>query len=468
MFPHSFTGQVAQRMAIWGAALSFLLLLYVAIEITDASRIAQIAADRQIATAATLDYLDRDARAAGDDIIQHTRVLVESIAATNARDASCTATHSQNRLLITLLAAFVIGQILVLEYRFLVRPVMAMATALHAGADTARAHVAAFVHRGDEIGRLAQALCGHFSMVERQRTAASAEQAALSERLARQDALRRESVVFQDSIAQVLQHLKEHAGQMSAASENLASMSTEADDRAAASAQSTERVSAHVDVMASSIQDIAAAMTSVTQGAEKTSDVAASARQAVEIAGEDATALMASARAIEEVIALIEHVARQTNLLALNAAIEAARAGEMGRGFGVVAQEVKQLATQTARATEDVRDGLRGVTAASVRIVERVGTLAQSIDRMAGAAGDIAESIRRQDANSQAIASNTMRTADDVRDVAANVKGVAGVISRTRQAADVATRVSTDLGRQASSLGAAVERFMATTKEIAA
>jgi methyl-accepting chemotaxis protein len=255
---------------------------------------------------------------------------------------------------------------------------------------------------------------------------------------------------------------------MSAASENLASMSTEADDRAAASAQSTERVSAHVDVMASSIQDIAAAMTSVTQGAEKTSDVAASARQAVEIAGEDATALMASARAIEEVIALIEHVARQTNLLALNAAIEAARAGEMGRGFGVVAQEVKQLATQTARATEDVRDGLRGVTAASVRIVERVGTLAQSIDRMAGAASDIAESIRRQDANSQAIASNTMRTADDVRDVAANVKGVAGVISRTRQAADVATRVSTDLGRQASSLGAAVERFMATTKEIAA
>ena len=178
---------------------------------------------------------------------------------------------------------------------------------------------------------------------------------------------------------------------MSVASENLASMSSQADARALASAQSTERVSAHVDVVASSIQDIAATLTAAAGDAEKTSAVAAAARHAVEAAQDDAKALTEAAHTIEQVIALIEDVAGQTNLLALNATIEAARAGEMGRGFAVVAHEVKQLATRTSRATEEVRGGLHGITAASLRIAERVAKLVQSIDQVAAVAAAIAE-----------------------------------------------------------------------------
>ncbi len=209
-------------------------------------------------------------------------------------------------------------------------------------------------------------------------------------------------------------------------------------------------------------------MSSAAEDAERTSALAAAARQAVDAAKDDSRALTESARTIEQVIALIEDVADQTNLLALNATIEAARAGEMGRGFGVVAQEVKLLATRTSRATEDVRSGLQGIMAASQRIAERVARLVQSIDQVAAVADAIAGSMRKQDANSQAITTTTANTAHDVRDVASTVKDVAGMIGETRQAADLVTRVSTDLGRQASDLRSAVERFIETTQRIAA
>jgi methyl-accepting chemotaxis protein len=227
-------------------------------------------------------------------------------------------------------------------------------------------------------------------------------------------------------------------------------------------------VSSNVDVVASSIRDIAATLTATAEDAERTSAVAIATRHAVETAKQDATALTEAARAIGQVMALIEEVAEQTNLLALNATIEAARAGEMGRGFSVVAHEVKQLATRTSQATDDVRGGLQGIIAASLRIEDRVARLAVSIDQVAGVAETIAESMRKQDANSQAITSTTARTASDVREVAAGVSDVAGMIGETRQAADLVTKVSTDLGQQAADLRAAVERFVETTERIAA
>jgi methyl-accepting chemotaxis protein len=470
MFPNSFRARVAERFIIWGALIGFLLLLLGAVEVIYASRMDEILLDRRQATASLLSHVETQSPGTVVDVTRSEfgKAIAKRIRSIDQRQASLRDSNEQNELLIGLLALFVIAMILFLEYRWLVKPVVRIAAVLRTEDDGAWRELTAYAPRRDEIGAFAQALIHHFQLVQSQQQLASQQQQGLSERLARQDNFRRESVSFQARIAEIVQQLEGHAGRMSTASGNLLTISSEADARAAASAQSTQRVSGHVDVVASSIRDIAATLTEVVGEAERTSQVAASARSLVAAAKNDVAALTDAARTIEPVIGLIEDVANQTNLLALNATIEAARAGEMGRGFGVVAHEVKQLATRTARATEEVRSGLHGISAASTRIVERVAKLVDSIEQVDAVAAAIADSMRRQDSTSQTITSNTGRAASDVREVAAAVKDVAAIITDAKQAADLVTKASADLGQQAADLKSAVVRFIETTERIAA
>jgi methyl-accepting chemotaxis protein len=464
MFPKAFHARVGQRLAIWGAMLGFLVLLLTGSEVIRGWQDAEIAADRQRATAAALAFATGKAVTAPGDKAKSGKDLIGAIAAIDERQRSLAASHTQNKTLLLLLALFLVGEILVLEYRWLIKPIMRLAWMLRSGG-APELHV--YTARRDEIGSFAQALAGHFALVTEQQTVARAERIKLSDRVHRQEHFRRESVSFQKRIGDIVRQLESHADRMSAASQVLVTTSADAQTRAGASAESTVRVSGHVDIVAASIRDIATTLSSAAEEAERTSRVAASARATVEAAQDDAKALAESARTIAQVVALIEEVAQQTNLLALNATIEAARAGEAGRGFGIVAQEVKQLAMRTSQATDDVRARLQAVTGASGRIGDRVATLVGTIEQVTEVVGAIAQSMRTQDVNSQTITANTGQTAADVREVAAAVKGVAAMIGQAKDSADLVTKVSTDLGQQAADLRGAVERFIETTERIA-
>jgi len=252
MFPNSFSARVPERMALWGALIGFLLFLYGATEIIQASRMTEIGDDRRQATTALLSHVEAPSPGTAIDERQAERgkSIAKKIQSIDRRQASLRDNHRQNQLLIGLLAFFVVGMVLFLEYRWLVQPLVRIAAVLR-GNEASWNQLTTYAPRRDEIGAFAQALIHHFKLVESQQHWASQQQQGLSERLARQETFRRESMSFQARIAEIVQRLEDHAGRMSTASGNLVTISTEADARAAASAESTQRVSGHVDVVAS-------------------------------------------------------------------------------------------------------------------------------------------------------------------------------------------------------------------------
>jgi len=529
MFPRSFRAQVGQRMAIWAGMLGFLFSLYATVEIIQTVRMADFSAqiastssalkahngsynaysmlargmepetssksvlaalteirgfvkDESIVKVAAamadaasklaLLALNHPERAKGlQDLVERRaeleKQLIARVAGSQEDLAAMISQDRKNKILIVLLSMFVIGQILFLEYRWLVKPLSRMAVVLRGGRKFSQS-LSNEALRRDEVGALARSLVNHFALVKREEELSRVEKGKLSDRLARQENIKRESLAFQSRIDEIVRRLEDHAGQMSVASKELLAISSNADERAAASADSTQRVSEHVDIVASSINGIANTMTSVVAETERTSRVTAVARELVRAANEDARALTESARTIEAVIALIQDVASQTNLLALNATIEAARAGEAGRGFAVVASEVKSLATKTAQATEEIREGLNGITDSSQRIAERVNKLVGSVEQVDSGAAAISDSIREQHSSSQKITSTTARTAEDVRGLADTFQHVASLIADAKRAARLVTEVSAELGQQSRDLRASVDRFVASSEEIAA
>ena len=302
-------------MAIWGVMLGFLAILYATTAIIESWQMTELAAERQRATATAMAHL----KGATDKA--QAEQLVGAIEAINAKQAEFSVNHWQNKILLMLLTLYIVGQIVVMEYRLLIRPIVRMAALLQSGRQTPKT-LAQYARRRDEIGAFAQALTAHFMLVRKEQEAATAEQANLSGRLESQEQFRRESLCFQGRIGEIVRSLEGHATRMSAASENLSTISSEADVRAGASAESTQRVSSHIDVVANSIEDIAVTLASAAAEAQRASSVAAVARDAAEAAKGDAKSLTEAARTIEQVIALIEDVpaAAVARVLCLHAA----------------------------------------------------------------------------------------------------------------------------------------------------
>src|SRR5665213_2009462 len=171
-------------------------------------------------------------------------------------------------------------------------------------------------------------------------------------------------------------------------------------------------------------------------------------------------ALSQAASRIGDVIKLITSVAEQTNLLALNATIEAARAGEAGRGFNVVAQEVKALAGQTAKATDEIGVQIAGMQTATQEAVGSIKMISSTIGKISEITSAISAAIEEQGAATQEISGNIQRTADGTSQVAGTIAQVSQGANQTGAASSQLLSSAKQLSDSTTSLQSEIDGFL--------
>ncbi len=247
--------------------------------------------------------------------------------------------------------------------------------------------------------------------------------------------------------------------QLSASSQQISAGAEETSTQAGVVAGASEEISRNVQTVAAGAEEMGASIREIAHSANEAARVASQAVHVVDTTNSAVTKLGTSSQEIGNVVKVITSIAEQTNLLALNATIEAARAGEAGKGFAVVANEVKELARETANATEDIArrvEAIQGDTGGAVDAIREIATIITSINDYQLT---IASAVEEQTATTNEMSRNVAEASAGSNEIANNIAGVASAADSTTQSVAQTLDAINELARMASDLRSEVGRF---------
>ncbi|MCJ2113536.1 CHASE3 domain-containing protein [Methylobacterium sp. E-025] len=322
-----------------------------------------------------------------------------------------------------------------------------------------------FRDRRDEVGAIAGAVqVFKDTLIRTQALEAETALARASAEEQRKAGMRQMADGFEQAVGGIVGRVSSSAGALQATARTMTATAAGTASQSTTVAAAAEEAAVNVNTVAAAAEELGASVQEIGRQVSGSTDLA---QRAVAEADDTAALvqdLSAAAGKIGDVIGLISNIASQTNLLALNATIEAARAGEAGRGFAVVAVEVKELAAQTARATQEISDQIGQIQGATGQAVHAIGSIAARIREIDMVATTIAAAVEQQGAATQEIVRNVGQASSGTNEVTSNIAGVARASEDTGAAASQVLASASELSRQSEYLTAEVARFLATVR----
>jgi methyl-accepting chemotaxis protein len=405
------------------------------------------------------DKLQADMWAVSERLSDRVEIFAKAAAAEYERTSRLIMIAAAIGVVLGLALGFMVGQF------GIAKPIRALVAILQRMAKGETIEITG-TERRDEIGETARAVNGIKDMLAekaRQEAAekAEADRVAAERRLADMNRLADD---FEQAVGEIVQTVSSASTELEASATTLTQTADTTQKLSTTVAAASEEASTNVQSVASATEELTSSVGEIGRQVQESSRIAGDAVDQARHTDERINRLAQAASRIGDVTALITTIAEQTNLLALNATIEAARAGAAGKGFAVVAQEVKQLAAQTAKATNEITAQITEMQAATQESVAAIKEIGGTIGRISEIATTIASAVEEQGAATQEITRNVQQAAAGTTEVASNITNVSRGAAETGSASSQVLSSAQSLANESNRLKLEMAKFLTTVR----
>jgi methyl-accepting chemotaxis protein len=356
-------------------------------------------------------------------------------------------------LLLTFTVAFLVG-------RAIICPIREMACQMQRLAENDMSVDISATTNKDEIGEMARAVLVFKETAIKNHEVEEQKKKERHEREEQRAVMDKITASFSDNIGGIVETVSSASTELNATAQSMTSISEQTSQQASEASATSQQTSNNVQSVATATEEMTSTIGEISQQVAQASNASKQAVEEVGNTSQQMHALEQTANKINEVVELISGIAEQTNLLALNATIESARAGEAGKGFAVVASEVKQLASQTTKATEEISQQISDIQNATKQASGSMESVAEAIDKVDEISTAIAAAMEEQSAATQEIAASVNQAAIGTQQVNDNIESVSETSQEAGTASGHVMSAASELSQQAEMLKGEVDKFI--------